>query len=111
MVKHETVWFGNVSAELVSYVSDPAEDERVRAQLTEEYVDLPGELAVDVALSSTDLADDTDADIEGLAHLCREDYLYNVRKNDPDLFIRGAAGADGFISEMIEKEACYESCR
>lgn len=107
MVKHETIWVGKP----ISYVFDTAEAERVRAQLAEEYVDLPGELAVDVALSSAELADDTNADIEGLAHLCREDYLYNVQKNDPALFLRGAIGADEFISEMIEKEARYESCR
>lgn len=47
-------------------------------------------------------------EIVEIAHRCRQDYIRSVEESDPAEYLKGCAGADRHLSELIELEAEYE---
>lgn len=84
-------------------------------QLREEWLE-PDELTdvADRLMTEMD-EDDRDgeygADIEEIAHACRAEYLGRLSDEDPELYLRGAAGVDAHIRRLMDEETGYADAR
>ena len=110
MLKTVELDLGYTKITAQEWVYDEGEENKVQAQLQENFIEGdPEEKKIDEMVSAGCVAEDSEDDIEEIAHLCRQDYLKTVEKRDPVAYLEGCVGRDELLADMIAREEMYES--